>query len=318
MNFINIKTEMNYIQKRQIIKNRLKNLVESKGFLHVEPDIFEDYHRFIEMNQRIPKESLVTLLGDQGSPMILRPDITSSIISYVVPRLDQDTELKLYYDSSYFRRGENMEIIEKRQWGIEQLGLNHLSQDNEMIELALDILKGFSHEFVLVINHNGFLTSLLDELSIPLQIKQGILEIINKKNRSALSKLITRYILDKDKSKLLNELFDFNGNWVELNRKLSAFTLSNRQKEVIKSLEDISKKFKETYENVKIIFDLSLISDYDYYQGILFKGFMYQQPKPILDGGRYDVLTESYGKKVPAIGFSIDILELMKEGYDEK
>lgn len=318
MNFINIKTEMNYIQKRQIIKNRLKNLVESKGFLHVEPDIFEDYHRFIKMNQRISKESLVTLLGDQGTPMILRPDITSSIISYVVPRLDQDTELKLYYDSSYYRRGENMEIIEKRQWGIEQLGLNNISQDNEMIELALDILKGFSHHFVLVINHNAFLSSLLNELALSVQKRQEMLEMIHKKNRSALNKFITQHVSDNEKSKLLNALLDFNGNWIELNHKLSQFNLSNLQNEVIKSLEDISKKLKDAYENVNIIFDLSLISDYDYYQGILFKGFMYQKPKPILDGGRYDVLTESYGKKVPAIGFSIDIIELMKEGYDEK
>ncbi len=50
-----------------------------------------------------------------------------------------------------------------------------------------------------------------------------------------------------------------------------------------------------------------MIQDIDYYDGIIFKGFCQSIPTKILSGGRYDKSTEKYGKKVPAIGFMIDM-----------
>ena len=61
-----------------------------------------------------------------------------------------------------------------------------------------------------------------------------------------------------------------------------------------------------------ISFDLSLLSKYRYYTGIIFKGFTYGTGEPIASGGRYDQLLSYFGKEAPAIGCMISIDPLME------
>ena len=60
------------------------------------------------------------------------------------------------------------------------------------------------------------------------------------------------------------------------------------------------------------LFDLSMVSKLDYYDGIMLKGYFKNLYKEILSGGRYDGLTESFGRRVPAIGFTIYFDALME------
>lgn len=50
----------------------------------------------------------------------------------------------------------------------------------------------------------------------------------------------------------------------------------------------------------------------DYYEGIMIKGYYANVYKEILSGGRYDSLTQEFGRRVPAIGFCIDVDGLIK------
>ena len=60
-----------------------------------------------------------------------------------------------------------------------------------------------------------------------------------------------------------------------------------------------------------ISYELGLISEYDYYTGIIFQGFTYGTGEPIVKGGRYDSLLSHFGKNAPAIGFAIVVDQLM-------
>ena len=67
--------------------------------------------------------------------------------------------------------------------------------------------------------------------------------------------------------------------------------------------------------------DFSVINDMNYYNGIMFRGFINGIPDGILSGGRYDSLMAKMGKKSGAIGFAVylDLLERFGEsedGYD--
>ena len=61
-----------------------------------------------------------------------------------------------------------------------------------------------------------------------------------------------------------------------------------------------------------ISFDLSLLSKYRYYTGIVFKGYTYGAGDAIASGGRYDGLLAHYGKDAAAIGVMIQIDMLME------
>ena len=58
-------------------------------------------------------------------------------------------------------------------------------------------------------------------------------------------------------------------------------------------------------------FDLGMVNHYDYYTGIIFRGYTYGTGDAIGKGGRYDNLLIQFGKKAPAIGFTILVDDLM-------
>ena len=44
--------------------------------------------------------------------------------------------------------------------------------------------------------------------------------------------------------------------------------------------------------------DFSLVNSMDYYNGVIFQGFLQNIPFPVLSGGRYDNLPRKMGKQV--------------------
>jgi len=64
----------------------------------------------------------------------------------------------------------------------------------------------------------------------------------------------------------------------------------------------------------KLYLDFSIVNDMNYYDGIIFKGFINGIPDSILSGGRYDRLMERFGKKTEAIGFAVYLDKLERFG----
>jgi ATP phosphoribosyltransferase regulatory subunit len=60
----------------------------------------------------------------------------------------------------------------------------------------------------------------------------------------------------------------------------------------------------------RIQLDLSIVNDIDYYNGIIFKGYVEELGKAILAGGQYDQAMEYLGKKSNAIGFAVYMNEI--------
>lgn len=60
-----------------------------------------------------------------------------------------------------------------------------------------------------------------------------------------------------------------------------------------------------------VSFDLGMLSKYNYYTGIIFKGYTYGVGDAIVKGGRYDSLLGRFGKEAAAIGFVIVVDDLL-------
>ena len=63
--------------------------------------------------------------------------------------------------------------------------------------------------------------------------------------------------------------------------------------------------------------DFSLVSNLNYYNGILFRGFVEGIPDSVLSGGQYDKLMRKMGKESRAIGFAVYLEELARLGGTE-
>ena len=62
--------------------------------------------------------------------------------------------------------------------------------------------------------------------------------------------------------------------------------------------------------------DFCLVNDMNYYNGIIFKGYVDGISESILSGGRYDSLVHKMGKNSGAIGFAL-YLDLLERFYKE-
>lgn len=69
----------------------------------------------------------------------------------------------------------------------------------------------------------------------------------------------------------------------------------------------------------KILFDLGILRDFDYYTGVVFEVLTGSLGFPIGGGGRYNNLLARFGRSEPAIGFALglDRLQLAAGGEDD-
>ena len=90
--------------------------------------------------------------------------------------------------------------------------------------------------------------------------------------------------------------------------------MRSKSKEVYKAIERLKKleNILKTYgfENY-ITVDLSMLSNYSYYTGVIFRAYTYGNGEAVATGGRYNGLVSQFGKDAPAIGLVIVIDQLM-------
>jgi ATP phosphoribosyltransferase regulatory subunit len=311
MQFLTIKDELVFLKKRYQLMQILESIVNKKGYIKVEPDYFEPYERFIQMNKRISKESMVKIIQNDGSLSILRPDITTNIIKQVIPKWSNDVLLKLFYTSTTFSSKPYLPIKEDRHFGVELLG-DYEDGELEMIELMLSIFETFKLDYMIEIGNQRFLNLLFEKLNLSENNEKQLKEIIDTKNQSALDKFLKQVVESSEKN-IISSIFEFEGSLETIISKLNGFSLDQNIIDAIFDLKRIDAYVKKNNFANKIAYDLSLMSKYDYYDGLTFKGYLRHVSFPILSGGRYDPLTEAFGKRISAIGFSINLNELIKE-----
>ena len=312
MEFLLMTEELRYYKLKYEMTKRLEDLVIKKGYMQIEPQFFEEYDSFIQMNKRIKKEGTVKLLDLDGRILILRPDITTSIIKHVIPKWEENRELKLFYLSTTFSRNQKGAIEEKKQFGIEYLGDSSMQADLEVLKLGFSMLKTFGIEFIAEINNNRFLNTLLEELGFDEEKSTHFKTIIYYKNQDALNQFIKDSNIPLSNQTLLKNILKYQGSISDIKCMLKGISLSSKLMDAIDELEFVSKSLDK--EDIKYArFDLSAISQYDYYAGITFKIYIEGTSNPIMSGGRYDLLTKRLGKDIPAVGFTLNSADILKE-----
>ena len=79
-------------------------------------------------------------------------------------------------------------------------------------------------------------------------------------------------------------------------------------------MQTLSDMLDKTEFADRIVFDFSVVNDMNYYNGIVFKGFLDGICDGVLAGGQYDKLMHKMGRKSGAVGFALylDLLEQLK------
>ncbi len=313
MQFLQLNEELNYFKSKYEITKELENVAITSGYTLFEPEFFESYDRFIQMNPRVKSQSLVKLLDADGSVLILRPDITTSVIKRVIPKWQIGRTLRLFYLSTIFSRSQQGFIDERKQFGMENLGTDQRTADVETIQLVITLLKRFNIPFLLELSNSRFLSSLMGALGLNAEDEKELKQILYYKNRDALNQWIQKTKVSPAYQQLMEQILNLQGSLQEIQETLKTFELTPKMKDALKELEVLIEKIDANDLKQYIKIDLTVLSQYDYYDGLMFKAYVPSISVPILSGGRYDPLTQNYGLKIPAIGFTLNTSDLIKE-----
>ncbi|MDX5781813.1 ATP phosphoribosyltransferase regulatory subunit [Clostridioides difficile] len=313
MKFLRIEDEVIYFKKRYKLKREIDKLFLDEEYFQIEPQLFEEYDEFTTINNKIPEESMVKVVNRKV--MVLRADITTSIIKSLVPRWEDGLKLKLFYNSSIYKNKNTVGIKEIRQIGCEYLGEASVEADREVVKLALKILEKYNNNFILEVGSSKYIHGLLEELNLNKNCENQIKNLLYTKNTHELKVYIEELKIKREVKELLSNILSLQGNLYNVIEKSNKFYCNNKMKQALEELKQVNNLIEECNFLDKARFDLSMITMLDYYEGIMFRGYYPNSYKEILSGGRYDSLTKEYGKEIPAIGFTLSVDELMKYVY---
>lgn len=310
MKYLSIENELNYYKKRYEFTKEIESIFVKNNYIQIKPSIFENYDNFIAINKRTPTKSMVKIVSDKI--LVLRPDITTSIIKSLIPRWEEDLVLKLFYHSTVYKNEGKEGIKEIRQFGCEYLGEKSMKADREIVNMSLDILKKFGERFILEIGNSNYINGLLSELNLKEHQENKLKSLILRKNKIEIKDYLQKFTIKEEIRETILNLLDLNGCIEKVISQAKTLYTNDLMKKGIEELEEISLLLKESECKKYTNCDLAMIGKFDYYEGLMIKGYYDNVYKEILSGGRYDSLTEEFGRLVPAIGFCIDVDGLME------
>ncbi|HVD07771.1 MAG TPA: HisS family protein, partial [Nitrososphaeraceae archaeon] len=233
-----------------------------------------------------------------GRDIALRFDLTIGLSRFVSMRRDLKLPIKLSSFGGVWRYDEPQlgRYRYFHQWDIEIFGSADVDADAEVIEFVSLFLRKLGIDFVIAINHRSILEEYLAKflgITDNLVVSE-MLRAIDKLSKKSSKQIINEYKekLDPNSLEKFIQFVSFNGPPERILDfdKVREFHSSNTLINLFDSLKS---------RNVKnIMVDFKIVRGLDYYSGIVFEA---KEPSSrigsLVGGGRYDKLTEAFGRK---------------------
>ena len=284
----------------------LRSLYQQAGYAKYKMSKFEEYDLYANNKDFLVSDHIITFTDTNGKLMALKPDVTLSIVR---SSKDSGALRKVYYNENVYRVSPRSKSFQEiMQTGLECLGPIDDSCVFEVVGLARKSLELISKDFVLTVSDLDLLSGALDALQVTPDARAAILGCVAGKNPDELKRLCEESGADRAAAAFLQALAGVIGTPEDALAKLRAIGCSE---ESLVPLREVTESMRGIGEDGGLRIDLSLAGDMNYYNGIVFQGYVNGIPAAVLSGGRYDKLMRRMGKRSGAIGFAVymDMLE---------
>ncbi len=280
---------------------QLKQLYLDNGFRSYRMSKFEEYDLYAENKDFLVSDNVLTFTDTNGRLMALKPDVTLSIIKNA--RNEADKKEKIFYNENVYRANRNsLSYREILQTGIECFGKLEEKDICETIRLAIESLRIVSDDPILVLSDLSLSETIINRAGLRNEKQKELFTILKEKKIHELEDPATESGLSEEAKGLLKKLIRCNGTieetipWIE-----GLCTQSGYGDSFIRTLKTLQNEGLDRMIRI----DFSLTDDINYYNGIIFKGYIPSYPDPILSGGQYDRLLKKMGRSGKAIGFAV-------------
>ncbi len=243
-----------------------------------------------------------------GRMMGLRADTTPQAARIDAHLLNRQGVTRLCYCGPvlHTRPDKPHATREPLQFGAEIFGHAGLEADLEALQLALDCLKAAQVQGLSVDMADArIVKSLLAEVALPrdqLALVQGALAA---KDAAELAGLTREF--PKSAREGLAALVNLYGDAAVLVEAKKALPGTPAVREALSNLEWLAGHI----DGAGVSFDLADSRGYAYYSGTRFAIYAERASDALVRGGRYDEVGAVFGRNRPAVGFSLDVKELV-------
>ena len=286
---------------------RLRALYEQAGYRKYRCSRFEEYALYQEYRRFLSDAQVVTFTDLDGKLRAIKPDVTLSIAKTAQPAPGECK--RFYYNEEVCRPSRESHTFQTiRQMGLECMGAVDAAAQAEVVLLALQSLAALEVPTVLEVSHMGFVTGLLDALQVPESARGRLLELLNQKNAHELHAAALAEGLDEEAARSLCALLTLHGPLGATLAAARSLCRSDAQRAALEELQALQNRLGEPGRGTQL--DLSMADEMEYYNGLVFTGYVAGVPRAVLKGGRYDYLMQRFTPGANAIGFAIYLDEL--------
>jgi ATP phosphoribosyltransferase regulatory subunit len=242
------------------------------------------------------------LFDDHGSVLCLRSDLTVPIARVAATRYATAEPPLRFCSFAHIYRGVKPgrgQMRETLQAGIELIGAEGPDGTAEVLTVLCRALEAAGlRDHRIGIGDAGLYPALLAECGVDAPTTSRILDALVGRDLVRLAVEVHDAGLDAESTQLLTSVPLLRGG-AELLDTVSPRVATDRLRAVHGAVSpEVAGR---------LIFDLGLVRDLDYYTGAVFEIYDPAAGLPLGGGGRYDDLVGRFGRDMPAVGFSFDL-----------
>ena len=282
----------------------LKKLYSSCGYRSYRMSKFEEYDLYANNKDFLVSDHVIAFNDTNGKLMARKPDVTLSIIKN---SQDEPEEIqRVFYNENVYRvdRGSNS-FREILQTGLECFGAVGKAEVLEVISLANQSLNTMEKDSTLVISNLSIVEKAIEKLGLPVEARKAALLAAEGKKLHEISALCEASAVAADERARVLALLACHGPVREalplLEPLLAGAGCAKEGEEFLDILAELARYDQDD----RIHLDFSVVDDVNYYNGIVFKGYVQGMPDPVLSGGQYDRLMKRLHRRSGAIGFAV-------------
>lgn len=307
--------------RKLTIENKINNIFNLYGFHNVQTPTFEFFDIFNKERGSVPSKNLYKFFDREGNTLVLRPDLTPSIARIAAKNyMDVNVPIKLCYNANTYINNSELQgkLKEITQLGCELIGDDSVEADAEMVALVVNSLKsaGFD-KFLVEIGQVDFYKGLLEECGFEDDVEEELRVRIENKNFFGVEELLDSKDIPSNVKDTFLKLPSLFGSSDVLD-KAKELATNEKSLKAIEKLEEVYSILVDYGVADYISFDLGMLSNFNYYTGIIFKAYTYGTGDAIVAGGRYDKLLSQFGKDSAAIGFAVYMDQLLMAMSSQK
>lgn len=292
--------DLQYEELRNIsfIRDKFVETAQIFDFNQIEPSTLELLSTLEAKSGPSIIQETYSFTDKGGRDIALRFDLTIGLSRFVSMRRDLKLPAKLSSFGGVWRYDEPQHGRYRyfHQWDVEIFGSPDVDADAEVIDFVSSFLSKLKIDFVILINHRSILEEYLSKyLGITdNSVISEMMRAIDKLSKKSSHQIINEYAGKLDSIKL-QEFIKFvsvtdRPDKILDNDKLMEFKSSGNLLELIDSLK--SRRVKN------MMVDFRIVRGLDYYSGLVFEAKeLSSQVGSLVGGGRYDKLTEAFGRK---------------------